>query len=620
MAVDNCLRLLLCCCFGLVAVLQADAISVNAAVETNEVFVGEAFVFQIQVQGADNPSKPDLSAISGFQIEELGGQQNNRASISIINGRMSRVVQRGYFFSYRLTPIQPGRQIIPAIEVHVAGKTLHTRSIAIMVKRPQETGDFKLRLALDPVRCYVGQPVVLTITWYIGKNTRNFSFTIPVLNDSRFEHDEFSLQQESGKKYLSLEIAGSKTIASKSTAMLAGKEYLTVQFHKVLIPRQAGNFTLAAATVRCEGLIGYQRRRNDPFADFFNNDFFGGPKGVYKKFVVPSNTPALEVSALPEAGRPSGFSGHIGNYTIATAAKPTEVNIGDPITLTITLSGPQYLSQVAPPDLLRQEDLTRDFKVPKEIAAGVVQGNSKVFTQTIRATHAKIRAIPAIKLPYFDPQRGRYRIARSAPIPLTVRATKIVTARDAEGREATGIKTELQAWSQGIAHNYEDIEVLTNQHYGLATFINRPLWLLPLLAPMLLYLLVLVLIHVRRRASVDPAAAKARKALGQLLCSVQTLESKASPSSLFYQQLLAAMREYLGSKLRISGGAITYGDAESRLREHGVNAAVLKQLQEFFSQGELGCYAGNAGSSVAPAQLLATAIALGKTLEKELKK
>ena len=620
MALVNCMRLLILCCFGLVVTLRADAISVGAAVETSEVFVGEPFVFQIQVQGDDTPSKPDLAAISGFQVEELGGQQNNSSSVSIINGQVTRIVQRGYFFSYRLTPTKPGRRIIPAIEIVVAGKSFRTQPIVVLVKRPQETADFKLRLAVAPTDCYVGQPVVLTVIWYIGKNTRNFSFTIPVLNDSRFHHDDLPINRQPGKEYLALEIGGGKTIAEKITAKLDGKEYLTVQFRKVLLPRRSGKLIIPAATVLCEGLVGYKRQRNDPFADFFNSDFFGGSRGVYKKFVVPSNSPALEVKALPKQGCPPGFAGHIGNYRIVTNARPTEVNIGDPITLTISLRGSQYLQQVAPPDLLRQENLIRDFKIPKEMASGTIQGRTKVFTQTIRATHANIREIPPIELPYFDPESGSYRIARSKPIPLTVRATKVVTAKDAEGREITGVKTELQAWSKGIAHNYEDIDVLTNQHYGLSTFINRPLWLVPLLSPFFLYLIALVIIQMRRRASADPAASKAKKALGQLVRAVQTLEQKSPAPPVFYQELLAAMRDYLGNKLRIPGGAITYRDAEKFLREYGVATEVLEQLRDFFNQGEAGCYAGNAGTGIEPEQLAKKAISLGRVLEKELKK
>ncbi|NIP98723.1 MAG: protein BatD, partial [Akkermansiaceae bacterium] len=73
------------------------------------------------------------------------------------------------------------------------------------------------------------------------------------------------------------------------------------------------------------------------------------------------------------------------------------VNVGDPITLNIALSGPAFLEPVDLPPLDRQESLTRDFKVPTEIEEGSVDGNFKVFTQTVRALRDDVKAVPPIE-------------------------------------------------------------------------------------------------------------------------------------------------------------------------------------------------------------------------------
>ena len=57
---------------GLTALAQP--FNVQAAIEKNQVFVGESFVFQIQIEGSDSPEKPDVSGISDFTVQELGGQ------------------------------------------------------------------------------------------------------------------------------------------------------------------------------------------------------------------------------------------------------------------------------------------------------------------------------------------------------------------------------------------------------------------------------------------------------------------------------------------------------------------------------------------------------------------
>ena len=69
----------LCLFFSIFA--QAQEISVRAVVENDEVFVGEPFVFQIQIEGHDTPPTPDISALQFFQAEFAGGQKNNSESV-----------------------------------------------------------------------------------------------------------------------------------------------------------------------------------------------------------------------------------------------------------------------------------------------------------------------------------------------------------------------------------------------------------------------------------------------------------------------------------------------------------------------------------------------------------
>ncbi|MCP5112400.1 MAG: protein BatD, partial [bacterium] len=169
-----------------------------------------------------------------------------------------------------------------------------------------------------------------------------------------------------------------------------------------------------------------------------------GQRAVYESFVVPSNSLALTVAEVPAAGRPDNFSGLVGNYRMAVQATPTEVNVGDPITLTLRISGPEYLDAIELPPLTNQTALARDFKIPPERAAGVVKGSAKSFTQTIRAKHSDVIEIPPIELAYFDADSGSYKVARTAAVPLTVQGTRIVTARDAEGFSDAGtVQSEI---------------------------------------------------------------------------------------------------------------------------------------------------------------------------------
>ena len=83
-------------------------------------------------------------------------------------------------------------------------------------------------------------------------------------------------------------------------------------------------------------------------------------------------------------------------------ASPTEVNVGDPITLNISVTGPPLLDAVELPALAGQESLTRDFKVPSEIEDGDGERQLQGVHPDVRALREDVTAVPPIELPYFD--------------------------------------------------------------------------------------------------------------------------------------------------------------------------------------------------------------------------
>ena len=85
-----------------------------------------------------------------FTVEPKGGGQNNRESITIINGKINRVSEHGYVFQYLLTPKRDGIVTIPAVEITAGGKTLLTQPIPIRVTKPLVTDEFQLRMFFSP--------------------------------------------------------------------------------------------------------------------------------------------------------------------------------------------------------------------------------------------------------------------------------------------------------------------------------------------------------------------------------------------------------------------------------------------------------------------------------------
>jgi hypothetical protein len=597
----------------------ASTFGAKAAVDRTDPFVGQPFVFQIQVSGSEHPEQPDLSHVTDFDVAYRGGQQNSSRSVTIINGRVTEDVREGYVFSYELTPKRQGRLVIPSITVISDGRSTQTDPVVINARKPAQTEDFKLRLSLSKDHCYVGEPVILTVTWYVGKDLKDYRFTLPLLNDETFRFADPKVDRQSGNKLYRIPIGNQEVIGVQGVGRVGGKEYATITFEKVLIPVTSGDVIIEPATVACSALTGYERRRSLFDDDFFGNDLFGtGRRGVYETVVVPSNSLSLSVLALPSEGRPANFAGHVGEYKIKASAAPTEVNVGDPITLTLSLSGPDYLEHVDLPPLDEQHNLTRDFKVPKERATGEVSGRTKIFTQTVRALSPDITEIPPIELPYFDTVTGTYRVARSEPIPIEVHETRVVTALDAEGVQALSSPgSEIETWTKGIAFNYEDMDVLETQRLTPLSWFRSPLWFCFVLGPPLCYVLLLTGLGLVRKRNADPMKTRARKAFGRLSRSLKEAQGAASTAHTC-DLVQDAFRHYLGDKLSIPKGAITFHDVKETLVSRGLDQGTLDRLRRLFERCEAGRYAGNAGRSD-EASLAEQGILLARDLEKKLK-
>ena len=168
---------------------------------------------------------------------------------------MERIVKRGYVFNYRLAAAKAGPFTIPAISITAEGQTIRTRPIAMNATPPQETEDFKLRVSLSDNKVYVGQPVIMTVTWYVGKNVNSFVFNLPAATDDRFDIFDPKVQARRDR-HLQNALGNSQVIAEKGQGTLDGREFLTVRFSKIMVPRRPGSITFDFARLMAPAMLG----------------------------------------------------------------------------------------------------------------------------------------------------------------------------------------------------------------------------------------------------------------------------------------------------------------------------------------------------------------------------
>jgi len=498
------------------------------------IYPGQRFTYSVVVEGGATPSRIDIAPLAKFQPARTGSGQEMRQ----INGRMTV----RYSENYLIPAVKPGTMVLPSVTVVVDGQTYTTDPIEVTVAEPGTTDRLALEVALSEQRCYVGQPVVMTVKWIVKAQVKDAAFNVPVFKGADFYLEDIS---DASQAYAKTEatIHDVPVVISETRERIKGMEAAVISFRKILIPKHPGRITLDPVTVSAGMATGRVR----------TNSVFNPIRTRYERFSVASEPLELEVLPLPETGRSAEFYGLVGRYTIEAEAAPTEVSVGDPITLTVRVGGNPYLKPVQWPDL--QAILGEDFKVPTEKASPLVEGGVKVFTQTIRANNEAVTEVPPIPLAYFDSKTGAYAIARTKPILLEVAPTKVLTERDVEGTLAGPVGRAVQARREGFSANYYGSEVLVDQTFSPVSAMASPgyavLWSVPLMG-----FIGSLAFRLATRRSPEAVARKRRRHA----CQVAVQQLKSIPSADADERpnlLVSALKGYLGDRFARTAGSLT---------------------------------------------------------------
>jgi hypothetical protein len=561
--------------------VKAD-VTVYAQVDTSQdVYVGESFSYHIIIDGENQAGQVDISPLAEYNPQSAGNRDVSQTSISIINGRTTQNVKKQYVMSYSLVCNQAGRIQLPPVTVTLDGRNYQTNPVEVNILKPGSTDRLDLEVTLSEQHCYVGQPVIMTVKFYISADIGDFQFNIPAFTSDEFYIEEPDISNQQAREYN----LGNGVIVrvSQNRTVHNGKDSILLSFSKVLIPRNAGEISISPASVSADIAVGAARSQDRFFDGFF------GSRRDYKRFMVSSQPLTLTVSPLPEEGRPSGFYGLVGHYTISASAAPTKVNVGDPITLTIKVGGGKYLKPVQWPALEQITELADNFKIPSEKASPTIEEGYKVFTQTIRAGNDKVSEIPSIPLVYFDADKSRYEIAKTEPIKLDVSPTKILTGADLEGLDFAPVNKEVEAIKKGLSANYEGLDVLTNQAFSPLVATVRVPYLLIWAGPLAL-LIASALVKFFTYATPEKIAAKRRRtAAGKAVSQLKGIASYSAGQR--YELLASMMKQYIGDRFDKIAGSLTSNDCFEIVLAETKDGQAAEKYKDFIAGCEAARYA-----------------------------
>ncbi len=586
-------------------------IRVFAQVDTSkDIYMGENFAYNIIIEGENKPGQVDLSRLAKYTPQSAGNRDVSQTTFSFVNGKTTQKKIKRYVMSYSLSTQQTGQAQIPPTAVTIDGRTYTTNPVVVNILKPGTTDKLDFEVTLSEQQCYVGQPVILTVKFYISADIGDFQFNIPALSSNSFYIEDPDILSQQVKQFRLN--TGMSVFVSQSRVLHKGKESILLAFSKVLIPKHPGKIEIGVSSVSADVVVGRARTRDSFFDDF---SIFG-PRRQYKRFMVSSPSKTLTVLALTEEAKPAGFYGLVGRYTISASATPTKVNVGDPITLTIKIGGSKYLKPVQWPALEQIPELAANFKIPSQKSSPTIQNGFKVFTQTIRANNDKIAAIPPIPLAFFDADKGKHVVAKTEPIKLEIEPTKILTNADVEGRDFAPVNKEVEAIKKGLSANYEGPDVLRNMSFSpLGAAINPHyvfLWTVPLLG-----LISSSLFKLFMQNSPEKAILKhKRSALGKALSQLKKITSAELQQR---QELLASiMKQYIGERFNKTTGSLTADDCYEVIFSATQDMQTAGKYRDIITECEAARYAAM-DADVDDVQIK-EAVSLVRNIEKKSKK
>jgi hypothetical protein len=447
---------------------------------------------------------PDISGWSDFDVQLLGKQTGRRggtqSSFTIIIGgrtvRDDRATSAATYstqYSYALTPKRTGSFSIPLPKITVNGKTLVPQtfsvdegerriapdySIAVSVLEPDNQDIVFMKIETNRKRLYPLQPLDVTLVVHVksvpSRNTTNPltmvrqppQLQIPWATDDvprgfqptqklenwlnnypvRPQQGGFAINNYVGSLGFGFNddffapfspdglfqrqvLQFSNTPRQIRRADAQGNEttYWEYRFTRTFMPQEFGNYSFGPVTLK--GILPV----DDPAVP-------NGIAGTRIYAIAPSV--AVAVVDVPQESRPADYIGAFGTFRWEASLTPQKARVGDPLTLTLRLSGQGSTVNVRPLNLSEHPDVAAHFRVHMPPTEEVSE-RACTFTYTIRPQKSGAISFPSLSVSVFDVNTERFVTLHSLPIPLDVAESESIQSPMLFGSVAPAADTQL---------------------------------------------------------------------------------------------------------------------------------------------------------------------------------
>ena len=533
----------------------------TASLDRDTIALGESATLSLTFEGSQPKGTPQVKNIPGLQINYVGPS----SQFSFVNGQTSSTIT----YHFTVVAAQPGNYTIPALTAQVDGQSLTSEPLKLTVTQPNappaqaiNSGSeiAFMKLTLPDKEVYPGEVLAARLDVYLRddvQNFGNFQFTDTPANG-------FTV--------------GKMAQGSKQRVQIGNRIYTDIPLSLALTTIKTGPVSVGPFTANAVVVVPSSNPQRDPFFGQFRDPFgmFGG--GEQKPVTFATDTLNVESLPLP-AGAPANFNGAVGDYSMTVTAGPTNVAVGDPITVRIQISGRGALDALTLPDQPAWRDFksyppTQNIRTTDQVGIEGV----KTFELIVTPQNTDVHELPAFSFSYFDPAAKTYRTLTQAPVQLAVHsggttpAPVIAAAKNANSANPA---------PQDILPIKEQFGALTPAGPALLT---RPAFLAAQSLPVLAWLAAFVWRKRTDNLANNPRLRRQRHVAQLVRDGLNDLHRLAAENNSddFFATLFRLLQEQLGERLDCPASSITEAVIDERLALQGAPETTLAGLRELF--------------------------------------
>lgn len=341
---------------------------------------------------APDSTVPELVApdFAPFQVLRASGTPHIQSDPRLLGKMVAE-------YRYVLTTERTGAFTLPPFEVHAGGETARSRPLRVVVRAARTApisptvvaaaridrgrGDGFRALAL-PETVFVGQQANYEVAVFLNQTVRDRLRRNPTF----YPPDMPSM--------LAYDVPPKEAVAS--TRRVGARCFDALVYQRALFPLEPGRLVIPPAQLVYSLPLS---------ASFFSRE---------ESYELQTDSTVIVAVEPPRVGRPSDFTGAVGDLSLRSWLDSGDGRVGNPLLLTVRVAGTGNVKLLPPPPLAIPwaSVVAADERVQVDSTAPRIRG-AKEFDWVLTPRVAGELDLPPIRYSYFNPDTRRYETATS---------------------------------------------------------------------------------------------------------------------------------------------------------------------------------------------------------------